>query len=104
MESEDIWLHGAVIVIVIVIRLCLFGDSVVSCVEDCPAPAFISWSFRSVNLPAETGLTFDRDEPASTCFDVYFKLVQLGQHLIDADLSQVRPIALPPAMLLLVRS
>ena len=25
----------------------------------------------------------------STSFDVYFKLVQLGQHLMDADLSQV---------------
>ena len=67
--------------------------SVLACVEDCPAPAFVSWSFRSVTLAPEA-FAVDAQDPVSCSFDVYFKLVQLGQHLMDADLTQVHACAL----------
>ncbi len=57
--------------------------------EDCPAPAFITWSFRSVTLSAEPALDLDRENPVSSSFEMYYKLVQLGQQLMDADLKAV---------------
>lgn len=68
---------------------CFQNVRVVAHTEDCPARAFVSWSYRSVSLPPQSAELPDSDVvPAS--FDMYSKLVKLGNHLTDADLKPVR--------------
>lgn len=55
--------------------------------EDCPSRAFVSWSYRSVNLKPEMSIALDEDDVVGTCYETYSKLVQLGHRLNDADLS-----------------
>lgn len=56
------------------------------CSEDCPTRAFVSWSYRSVTLKSEI-VDLEGEDPVSTSYDVYSKLVRLGQQLTEADLT-----------------
>lgn len=64
---------------------CMSDVRVVACTEDCPTRAFVSWSYRSINLPSEAVVLEGDIVPHS--FDMFNKLVQLGQRLTDADLT-----------------
>lgn len=65
---------------------CIANVRVVANTEDCPTRAFVSWSYRSVSLPPQASDLGDTDIVTSS-FNMYHKLVQLGQHLTDADLT-----------------
>jgi hypothetical protein len=67
---------------------CVSSIRIVACSEDCPNPAFVSWSYRSITMPAESGIDLEKEDVAASSFDMYFKLVKLGQQLTDADLPQ----------------
>jgi len=68
-------------------RPCLETVRVLASSEDCPSRAFVSWSYRSVNLKAEMSLVLDEEDVVGTSYETYSKLVQLGQQLNDADLT-----------------
>lgn len=67
---------------------CVSSVRIVACSEDCPNPAFVSWSYRSITMPAEPGVDLDKEDIVTSSFEVYSKLVKLGQQLTDADLPQ----------------
>lgn len=67
---------------------CITNVRIVACSEDCPNPAFVSWSYRSISMPPEAGVDLDKEDIVAASFEVYFKLVKLGQQLSDADLPQ----------------
>jgi hypothetical protein len=67
---------------------CISSVRIVACSEDCPNPAFVSWSYRSISLPVESAVDLEKEDIVVSSFEMYNKLVKLGQQLSDADLSQ----------------
>jgi hypothetical protein len=61
---------------------------VISAVDDCPRRAFQSWSYRSPSLAPEAGFSLEGEDVLEAGFQLYSKLVAVGQQLTDADLTQ----------------